>query len=155
MTDLHDLSAQELSQAYRARRISPVEVARAVLARIDAWEGKINAMYIVEADRALAQAQASEARWRAGAPLSALDGVPVTIKDNIPVEGMPTPNGSAAGDLTPSAADCPPVARLREAGCVVLGKSKMPDFGMLVSGVSSLHGITRNPWNLMRNPGGS
>jgi Asp-tRNA(Asn)/Glu-tRNA(Gln) amidotransferase A subunit family amidase len=155
MTDIHDLSAHELSQAYRARRLSPVEATRAALARIEAWEGKINAMYIVDAEGALAQAQASAARWQNGAPLSALDGVPITIKDNIPVKGMPTPVGTLAGDFTPSAADAPPAARLREAGCVLLGKTTMPDFGMLASGVSSLHGITRNPWNLTRNPAGS
>ena len=150
-----DLSAHELSQAFRARRLSPVEATRAALARMDMWEDKINAMYIIDADGALAQATASEARWRDGAPLSAIDGVPVTIKDNIPVKGMPTPLGTAAGDMTPSATDAPPTARLREAGCVVLGKTTMPDFGMLVSGVSSLHGVTHNPWNLTRNPGGS
>ena len=99
--------------------------------------------------------QLREARWRDGAPLSALDGVPVTIKDNIAVKGIPTPVGTAAGDMTPSAADAPPSARLREAGCIILGKTTMPDYGMLVSGVSSLHGITRNPWNLTRNTAGS
>jgi aspartyl-tRNA(Asn)/glutamyl-tRNA(Gln) amidotransferase subunit A len=155
MTALHDLSACELSQAYRARRLSPVEATRAALGRIDAWEAKINAMYVVDRDGALAQAAASEARWRDGAPLSALDGVPVTIKDNIAVKGFPTPVGTAAGDMTPSAADAPPTARLREAGCVLLGKTTMPDFGMLASGVSSLHGITRNPWNPLRNTAGS
>src|SRR5262245_40736965 len=155
MTDVHDLSAHELSQAYRARRLSPVEATRAALARMDMWESRINAMYVVDADRALAQARASEARWSDGAPLSALDGVPITIKDNIAVQGIPTPVGTAAGDMTASAADAPPAARLREAGCVLLGKTTMPDYGMLVSGVSSLHGITRNPWNLTRNTGGS
>ena len=155
MTDLHDLSAHELSQAYRARRLSPVDATRAALARMDMWEDKINAMYVIDADGALAQAAASEARWRDGTPLSALDGVPVTIKDNIAVKGIPTPVGTAAGDMTPSAADAPPSARLREVGCVLLGKTTMPDYGMLVSGVSSLHGITRNPWNPTRNTGGS
>jgi aspartyl-tRNA(Asn)/glutamyl-tRNA(Gln) amidotransferase subunit A len=155
MTAIHDLSAAELSQAYRARKLSPVEATRAALARIDAWDGKLNAMYIVQPDTALAQAAASEARWREDKPLGALDGVPITIKDNIAVKGMPTPSGTAAGDMTPSTADAPPTARLREAGCVLLGKTTMPDFGMLVSGVSSLHGITRNPWNLARNTGGS
>jgi Asp-tRNA(Asn)/Glu-tRNA(Gln) amidotransferase A subunit family amidase len=155
MTGLHDLSAHELSQRYRDRRISPVEATRAALARMDAWERKINAMYIIDAQGALAQAAASETRWRNGTPLSALDGVPVTIKDNIAVRGLPTPVGTAAGDMNPSAADAPPSARLREAGCVILGKTTMPDYGMLVSGVSSLHGITRNPWNLARNTGGS
>jgi Asp-tRNA(Asn)/Glu-tRNA(Gln) amidotransferase A subunit family amidase len=155
MTSLHDVSAYELSRAYRTRRLSPVEATRAALARMDMWESKINAMYVIEADGALAQAAASEARWRDGAPLSALDGVPVTIKDNIAVKGIPTPVGTAAGDMTPSATDAPPSARLREAGCVLLGKTTMPDYGMLVSGVSSLHGITRNPWNITRNTGGS
>ena len=155
MTSLHDLSAHELSQAYRARRLSPVEATRAALARIELWDGKINAMYLTDTEGALAQAAASEARWRDGAPLSALDGVPVTIKDNIAVQGIPTPVGTAAGDMTPSATDAPPSARLREAGCILLGKTTMPDYGMLASGVSSLHGVTRNPWNLARNTGGS
>jgi aspartyl-tRNA(Asn)/glutamyl-tRNA(Gln) amidotransferase subunit A len=155
MTAIHNLTAHALSSAYRAKELSPVEVAQAALARVPAWEPKINAMYVVDADGALTQARASEARWRAGAPLSPLDGVPITIKDNIAVAGFPTPVGTAAGDMTPSVADAPPAARVREAGCVIIGKTTMPDYGMLVSGVSSLHGVTRNPWNLSRNPGGS
>jgi aspartyl-tRNA(Asn)/glutamyl-tRNA(Gln) amidotransferase subunit A len=155
MTAIHNLTAAALSSAYKAKELSPVEVTQAALARMAAWEPKINAMYIVDADGALAQARASEARWRAGAPLSPLDGVPITIKDNIAVKGFATPVGSAAGDMTPSPADAPPSARVREAGCIIIGKTTMPDYGMLVSGVSSLHGVTRNPWNLSRNPGGS
>jgi Asp-tRNA(Asn)/Glu-tRNA(Gln) amidotransferase A subunit family amidase len=155
MTALPDLSASALSNAYRARQLSPVEVTRAALARIEAWESKLNAMYLVWADDALAQATAAEARWRARTPCSALDGVPITIKDIITVKGIPTPVGTAAGDVTPSTYDAPPVARVREAGCVMLGKTTMPDYGMLVSGVSSLHGTTRNPWDLGRNPAGS
>jgi aspartyl-tRNA(Asn)/glutamyl-tRNA(Gln) amidotransferase subunit A len=155
MARLHELSADALSAAYRARQVSPVEVTRAVLDRIEAWEPKIHAMYMVDAVGALAQATNSERRWRAGEPLSPLDGVPITIKDNIATKGVPTPLGTAAGDLTPSTADAPPSARVREAGCVLLGKTTMPDYGMLASGVSSLHGITRNPWNLARNTAGS
>src|SRR5882757_2418759 len=155
MTPTYDLTAQALSSAFRAKQLSPVEVARAALARIAAWEAKINAMYVVDEAGALAQAAASEARWRANTPLSALDGVPITVKDNIPVKGFATPVGTAAGDMTPAAADGPPSARVREAGCVIIGKTTMPDFGMLASGVSSLHGITRNPWNLSRNAAGS
>ena len=155
MIALHDLSAHELSNAYRTRQVSPVEVTRAALARMETWEKKINAMYLIDAEGALAMAAASQERWRQGRPLSALDGVPITIKDNIAVQGIPTPVGTAAGDMTPSVRDAPPAARVREAGCVVLGKTTMPDFGMLASGVSSLHGTTRNPWNLARNPGGS
>src|SRR5258707_12816302 len=155
MTPIHDLTAQALSSAYQAKQLSPVEVAGAALARIAAWEAKINAMYVVDEAGALAQAAASEARWRAGTPLSALDGVPITIKDNIALKGFATPVGTTAGDMTPAAADAPPSARVREAGCVIIGKTTMPDFGMLASGVSSLHGITRNPWNLSRNTAGS
>jgi aspartyl-tRNA(Asn)/glutamyl-tRNA(Gln) amidotransferase subunit A len=155
MTAIHDLTAQALSLAYRAKQLSPVEAARAALARIAAWEPKINAMYVVDEAGALAQAAASEARWRGGTPLSALDGVPITIKDNIPVQGFATPVGTAAGDMTPAAADAPPSQRVREAGGVIIGKTTMPDYGMLASGISSLHGITRNPWNLSRNAGGS
>ena len=155
MSALHDLSAHELSSAYRTGALSPVEVTRAALGRIDAWEKKINAMYVIDADGALAMATGSQERWRAGRPLSAIDGVPITIKDNIAMQGVPAPVGTAAGDMTPSAFDAPPTARVREAGCVLLGKTTMPDFGMLASGVSSLHGTTRNPWDLARNPAGS
>jgi aspartyl-tRNA(Asn)/glutamyl-tRNA(Gln) amidotransferase subunit A len=155
MTALHDLTAHALSAAYRGRTLSPVEVTRAALARMAEWEDKINAMYVIDADGALAQAKASERRWRKGKPLSPLDGVPITIKDNIAVKGIPSPVGTAAGSVNPSAFDAPPTARVREAGCVILGKTTMPDFGMLASGVSSLHGITRNPWDLTRNPAGS
>src|ERR1700730_5784407 len=134
---MHNLSADELSHAYRSKRLSPVEATRAALMRIEAWDKKINAMYIIDAENALTQAAASEKRWRKGAPLSALDGVPITIKDNIATKAMPMPVGTAAGDFSPMAEDAPPAARVKEAGCVVLGKTTMPDYGMLASGVSS------------------
>ena len=144
-----------MSDAYRAKELSPVEVTFAVLTRIQSWERQLNAMYIIDAEGALAQALASETRWREGRPLSPLDGVPITIKDLIATRGVPVPVGTAAADFTPAAVDQPPAARVREAGCVILGKTTMPDFGMLASGVSSLHGITRNPWNTQRNTSGS
>ncbi|MFN4312169.1 MAG: amidase [Ferrovibrio sp.] len=155
MTDLHDLTAHDLWMGYRTGRLSPVEATRAALKRIALWEPKINAMYIIDEAGALAQARASEQRWRKGAALSPLDGVPITLKENIASKGVPTPVGTAAAILAPSAVDAPPAARVREAGCVILGKTTMPDFGMLASGVSSLHGTTRNPWNLKRNTAGS
>src|SRR5207248_2744435 len=84
------------------------------------------------------------------------DGVPVTIKENIYTRGDPSPIGTRANeDAPPQPADAPPAARLREAGCIMLGKTTMPDYGMLSSGLSSLHGITRNPWRLDRNTSGS
>src|SRR4051794_1832265 len=113
-------------------------------------------MYRVSAELALEQAQGAEARWRSGSPLSAIDGVPVTLKENIATRGDPAPIGTRANeDATPMPADAPPAARLREAGCVILGKTTMPDYGMLSSGLSSLHGVTRNPWRLDRNTSGS
>jgi aspartyl-tRNA(Asn)/glutamyl-tRNA(Gln) amidotransferase subunit A len=151
-----DLTAAHLSRSFADRSLSPVEVTEAVLARIDAWEPSINAMYLLDREGALAQARGSEERWRRGEPLGPLDGVPITLKDNVALAGTPSPLGTAAfADAPPAAADSPPAARVREAGCVILGKTTMPDFGMLASGVSSLHGTTRNPWDLTRNTAGS
>jgi aspartyl-tRNA(Asn)/glutamyl-tRNA(Gln) amidotransferase subunit A len=155
MTALHDLSAAELSHAYAKRSVSPVEATQAALARMATWELHINAMYLIHHEPALAAARAAEARWQAGTPLSPLDGVPITIKENIYTQGDPAPIGAASTPLDPKPADAPQAARVREAGLVILGKSTMPDFGMLSSGLSSVHGITRNPWRLDRNTSGS
>ena len=156
MPAIHELCATEIAEQYRRGALSPVEALTGLLARIDAWEPKLNAMYRLDRAGALAQARAAEGRWRAGAPLSALDGVPVTLKENIATRGDPAPIGTRANeDAPPAAADAPPAARLREAGAVILGKTTMPDYGMLSSGLSSLHGVTRNPWRLDRNTSGS
>jgi Asp-tRNA(Asn)/Glu-tRNA(Gln) amidotransferase A subunit family amidase len=156
MAAIHELDARALGAAYARGDLSPVEVARASLARIAAWEPKINALYRVLGDSALEQARASEARWRTRKPLSPLDGVPITIKENIYTRGDPAPIGTRANhDAPPQAEDAPAAARAREAGCVLLGKTTMPDYGMLSSGLSSLHGVTRNPWRLDRNTSGS
>jgi aspartyl-tRNA(Asn)/glutamyl-tRNA(Gln) amidotransferase subunit A len=156
MPAIHEFPASELRLAYARGELSPLEVARAALSRIELWEPRINAMYRVARDAALEQARASEARWRAGAPASALDGVPITIKENIHTRGDPAPIGTCANDdAPPQPADAPAAARAREAGCVILGKTTMPDYGMLSSGLSSLHGVTRNPWRLDRNTSGS
>ena len=159
MTALHDLSATELVARYRERSLSPVEVTRAVLDRIAAWEPHLHATYALDPDAALASARVSEARWlrhvSAGENVGALEGVPAMIKENIATTGTPLPLGTAATELAPAQRDAPPAARLREAGAVVLGKTTMPDYGMLSSGLSSFHGLTRNPWDLSKNPGGS
>ena len=154
-TGLHDMSAADMSAAFRNGSLSPVEATRAVLDRIGHWEPQLLATYLLRPDAALAQARASEARWRSGAPLSPLDGVPVTVKENIATAGDPTPLGTAATMLLPAAADAPPAARLREAGCVMVAKTTMPDYGMLSSGLSSFHPLTRNPWDTSLGPGGS
>jgi aspartyl-tRNA(Asn)/glutamyl-tRNA(Gln) amidotransferase subunit A len=158
MTKLHDLSAVELLAAYRSRALSPVEVTRAVLAHIHAWEPQLHATYALDGDAAMTQAEASQARWLKGAkgePMGALDGVPTMIKENIATQGVPMPLGTAATELVPALRDAPPAARLREAGAVIMGKTTMPDYGMLSSGLSSFHPLTRNPWDLSKNPGGS
>ncbi|HTE81199.1 MAG TPA: amidase, partial [Reyranella sp.] len=100
-------------------------------------------------------AKESEKRWVAGKPSGALDGVPITIKENIATKGVPVPLGTAATEMVPAAADAPAAARVREAGTIILAKTTMPDYGMLSSGRSSFHPLTRNPWNLAWNPGGS
>jgi aspartyl-tRNA(Asn)/glutamyl-tRNA(Gln) amidotransferase subunit A len=155
MSDLAQTDAAALSRAYAAGECSPVEVVDSVLARIDRWEPHLNAFYRLHAGQAREAAVQSEARWREKRPLSPLDGVPVTVKENLDSKGDPTPSGTAAGDMRPKSVDSPVVARLHEAGAVILGKTVMPDYGMLSSGLSSLHGITRNPWRLDRNTSGS
>ncbi len=155
MNALHDLPAHALLAAYRQRTLSPVEVVADVLAHIGRWEPHIQATYLLRPEAALAQARASEARWLRGEPLGALDGVPATIKENIATRGDPMPLGTAATTLVPAAADAPPAARLREAGAVVVAKTTMPDYGMLSSGLSSFHPLSRNPWDLSKGPGGS
>ena len=151
-----ELTAVEMARRFSRGELSPVDAARACLERIDSAEPKLNAMYRIDRDGALAAAGAAEARWRRKAPLSPLDGVPVTVKENIYTRGDPSPIGTLANaDAPPQPQDAPPTVRLREAGCVILGKTAMPDFGMLSSGLSSLHGVTRNPWRLDRNTSGS
>ena len=155
MTDLHALSAVELLDLYRRKAASPVEATRAVLKRIGHWEDRLHATYALDEAAALDQAEASQARWLKGAPLGVLDGVPSMLKENIATRGVPMPIGTAATLLAPAERDAPPAARMREAGAVILGKTTMPDYGMLSSGLSSFHRLTRNPWDLSKNPGGS
>ena len=154
MTDLADYAATDLLAAYRTQVLSPVEVTEAVLARIEAWEPTLNATWALDAAAARAAAVASERRWRAG-QAGALDGVPITIKENIATQGVAMPLGTAATELTPYQADAPAAARVREAGAIILAKTTMPDYGMLSSGLSSFHKLARNPWNPATNPGGS
>ena len=155
MAQLHELSAVELVELYRNGQASPVEATQAVLDHIGRWEPHLQATYALDADVALAMAREAEARWLAGRPLGEVDGVPAMLKENIATRGVPVPLGTAATELVPAPEDAPPAARLREAGAVFLGKTTMPDYGMLSSGLSSFHPLTRNPWDLRKNPGGS
>ena len=155
VTSLHDLSAVDLIAGFRARQFSPSEVLQDVLAHIAVWEPHIKALYAFDPEGARATAKASTERWQKGQPSGPLDGVPATIKENIATKGVPVPLGAATTKLVPAAVDAPPAARLREAGAVIFSKTTMPDYGMLSSGLSSFHPLTRNPWDLGKNPGGS
>jgi aspartyl-tRNA(Asn)/glutamyl-tRNA(Gln) amidotransferase subunit A len=154
--DLIFHGASELVRLYRARKLSPVEVTQAVLDAIERRNGALNAYCHVDAEGALAAASASEARWSRGEPLGLVDGVPTSIKDLVLTKGWPTRRGSRLVDPNQAwTEDAPSVARLREAGAVLLGKTTTPEFGWKGVTDSPLTGITRNPWNLAVTPGGS
>src|SRR5271168_423420 len=155
-TELYEMTAAELAEVYGSGDASPVDAAEACLGRIDALDAGINSFCLVDHEASMAMAEASEARWREGAPLSALDGVPVAIKDLLLTKGWATRRGSLTIDPTgPWTEDAPAVARLREAGAILIGKTTTPEFGWKGSTDSPLTGITRNPWNKAKTPGGS
>src|SRR6202521_4391311 len=116
VTSLHDLSALDLIAGFRARQFSPSEVLEDVLSHIAVWEPHIKALYAFDPDGARASAKASTERWQKGEPVGALEGVPVTIKDNIATKGVPVPLGAASVKLVPAAVDAPPAARVGAAG---------------------------------------
>ncbi|WP_422001009.1 amidase [Reyranella sp.] len=155
MKDLTQQSAAGLSHLYRKGKASPLEAMKAVLARTATVNRTINAFCTVDGDAALKAARASERRWQKGKPLSPLDGVPVSIKELVRVKGWPASMGSRLTDKTPADADAPAVARLREAGAIVFAQSTSSEYGHKGVTDSPLHGITRNPWNTGRTPGGS
>jgi aspartyl-tRNA(Asn)/glutamyl-tRNA(Gln) amidotransferase subunit A len=155
MSELWTLTASALIEGFRKKTLSPVEVTKAVLARIEQLNPKLNAFCLVS-ETALEDAKASEARWSAGQPRGLLDGVPVSIKDIILTKGWPTLRGSKTIDPKgPWNDDAPATARLREHGAVLLGKTTTPEFGWKGVTDSPLTGITRNPWNPAKTPGGS
>jgi len=149
------LSAQEMLRAYADKSLSPVDVMEAHLKRAERANPDINALFSLRAENALKQARLSQDRWAREAPQGPLDGVPVLLKDSIKCIGFDYFHGSAGYLGTPATEDAPPAARVKEAGGIIFAKTTMPDFGMLAAGVSSQFGISRNPWNLQTNPGGS
>jgi len=153
---LSRLKLSELLAGYRKLSIDPVDVMELTLAQIEAVNGQINALYDVQRDQARAQAKAASQRYRDGKPEGLLDGVPVTIKDSVHAVGMTWHHGSKIhGDGVTGKVDAPPTELLKAHGAIILAKCTMPDFGLSGSGVSSYHGIVRNPWGLDWNPGGS
>ena len=150
------LSVAELTQGFAVGTFSPVEATEGALRAIEAHDAVLNAFRLVDADAAREDARASEQRWRAGKPLSPIDGVPTSIKDLLLTKGWPTLRGSRLiNPNQPWNEDLPGVARLREAGAVLIGKTNTAEFGWKGATDSPLAGITRNPWNPELTPGGS
>jgi aspartyl-tRNA(Asn)/glutamyl-tRNA(Gln) amidotransferase subunit A len=149
-------TAAELQAAYRSGELSPVEVTETALERIERRDGELNAFCLVDGERALADARASEERWLRGAPAGALDGVPVAVKDVFVTRGWPTLRGSRAIDPAgPWDNDAPAVTALRRHGAVLPGKTTTPEIGWKGVTDSPLEGVTRNPWDKERTSGGS
>lgn len=156
-SDLTTLTATELVAGYRSGEFSPVEATRQTLANVEAMNPALNVFALLDAEGALASARASEARWQRGQPAGPVDGVPTTLKDLAAVKGWPRYLGS---NTTPDAPppdtfDAPAVGGLRRGGAVFLGKTTQPEFAWKGLTDSPRFGITRNPWNLERTPGGS
>lgn len=146
----------DLRNDFRMGVITPVDALEDVIAQIGRIDPVINCMAELDVDGAMRGALASTKRWQLGVPVSDLDGVPVTLKDSVGASGLTWRHGTAPNaNRAKATADSPPASRLRDAGAVIVGKTTMPDFGMLAAGVSSLYGVTRNPWNVERNTGGS
>ncbi len=154
--DLALCSAKALLGLYRNKQASPVEAATAVFARIRKLNPVLNAFCLIDEEAAISAARASEARWMKGSPCGLVDGVPTSIKDLVVTRGWPTLRGSKTIDPKgPWNDDAPVVARLREHGAVLLGKTTTPEFGWKGVTDNPLTGITRNPWNIDKTPGGS
>ena len=153
--DILSRSAVDLVALYRSKRVSPVEVLKATLERIDRLDCLYNAFVMIDREGALRDARASEGRWWRGEPNGLVDGLPVTVKDLILVKGMPTRRGSRTTSPLPSEEDGPPVARMRRHGAVFLGKTTTSEFGWKAVTDSPLTGVTRNPWDARLTSGGS
>jgi Asp-tRNA(Asn)/Glu-tRNA(Gln) amidotransferase A subunit family amidase len=154
-TDLCYLSATDLAAAIRTKQVSPVEVVNAVLSRIERLNPQLNAFCLVTADTARQAAQAAERAVMHGDRLGPLHGVPVSIKDLVITKDVRTMRGSKLYEHDVPTEDAPVVERLKAAGAIILGKTTTPEFGFKGVTDSLVTGISRNPWNLDRTPGGS
>lgn len=152
---LADHTAAAMTTGFAAGDFDPLDVHAAVVDRMDDFEPIINALHHRDDERSRGAAEASATRWREGKSLGPLDGVPVTIKENVARKGVPMPSGHAWVEVPVSTHDSPITERLEEAGAIILGSTTMPDWGMLSSGVSSLHGVTRSPLDPNLTTGGS
>jgi aspartyl-tRNA(Asn)/glutamyl-tRNA(Gln) amidotransferase subunit A len=153
-TDPALLPAEALLDLYARRALSPVEALKAVTERIARYNPWVNAFAAMN-PRALVAAGESESRWMAGRPIGPLDGVPATVKDLVDLAGFATRRGSRATDATPAPHDAPMVVGPKAGGAVIIGKTTTTEYGWKTPGDCPLHGITRNPWDPRRTPGGS
>ena len=149
------LTASDVSRQLDAGMITSLQMLDSVADRMLECDNALNALFLNKTIYARSDATASDERRSRGAPLSPLDGVPITLKENLYTRGDAAPIGTSVGSTLPKDENSPIADRLHEAGLILAGKTTMPDFGMLSSGQSSFHGVTRNPWQLNRNPGGS
>ncbi len=151
-----ELTAAELLELYQTKKLSPVEAAKACLARVRAHNDAVNAYRFVDEDTTLRLASESEARYLAGEPRGSLDGVPVAVKDVFLIKGWPTIKGShAIARDQPWDIDAPAIAALRRNGFVPLGMTTTPEFGWKGVTDNPVDGVTRNPWDPSKTAGGS
>lgn len=149
------LSATELANLIRNRKISPVDVTEAVLAHAEKLNPTLNFVACSMASLARDAARSAEAAVMSGAELGPLHGVPITVKDNVSIAGLPLGNGSFVMKDFVANTDAVVVQRVKAAGAVIIGKTTLPEFAHRVLTDSPTYGITRNPWNLAHTPGGS
>ena len=154
-TPLWQWSAADTARAIREGRVSALEVTRAHLERMDRVNPRLNAVVRDLSESALDAARAADRARARGADLPPLHGVPVTVKENVDVAGLPNPNGVVAmkGVIAPS--DAPVVANLRRAGAIILGLTNTPEFSLRAVTDNALHGLTLNPWDAAVTCGGS
>jgi Asp-tRNA(Asn)/Glu-tRNA(Gln) amidotransferase A subunit family amidase len=155
MTDLTFLSAIEMARFVREKKISPVELAEAHLAKIERLNPKLNAFVQVDPDRVRRDAHDAEVAVARGSAIGPLHGVPISIKSSIDVAGMKIESGTRLRTGNAATSDAPLVSRLRKAGAVVLGVTNTPELLMAWETDNVLHGRTNSPWDLARTPGGS
>ncbi|MGL6252884.1 MAG: amidase family protein, partial [Billgrantia desiderata] len=127
-TDLGAMDAGQLRALFESGKASPLEATRAALERIERFNEAVNAYVLVDREGAEAAAEASNKRWQQGRPLSAIDGIPVSLKDLTESVGLPARKGSLTVSDAPCERDSPPARMLREAGAVILGKTNTPEF---------------------------
>lgn len=152
---LHQASFRSLRERYRRRELSPVDVTQSALDHAERVDPILNAFALIDRERAMAAARASEQRWQRGEAASALDGMPITVKEFVAVRGWATRRGSLVTSDDPAPSSTPFVQRLDAAGAVLLGKTRAPEFNWKGLTDSPGFGVTRNPWNPDLTPGGS